>query len=380
MEPTTNMYHQQGWLSAIDSYIKGDPHLLRRIDLEHASKNAVAAWKGSMDGRIATIDLSSASDSVSLALVNQWFRNTNLYLPMMATRSDRTQLPDGTVWPLKKFASMGSALCFPIECIVFAAVCEASVMECGHDPVTSMYRVYGDDIVIESQYADTVVERLTQNGFTINLDKSFTRRGIHNFRESCGGHYLDGEDVTPIYLSRFYLSSREGRTRSKMSSYVLQRVELANGCYGRLPLTRRWCLLTLRHLPNSLRVPFVDLLTEWGDQNNTGLISHKPTNHHLMSSGLYSDDDAVLTHGTSIVRHTPEGEENGAVGLYEALRGSPRHLPNYNQLETLTIHDIISIHHRLIRERFVLEGGSEMNTNTYPVPKWVSVTTPRWLL
>lgn len=379
MEPTTLMYHQQGWLKAIARYIKWHPYLRRRINLERAELNKRDAYLGSIDGSIATIDLSAASDSVSLSLVKSWFHNTSLRLPLLATRSYKTKLPTGETWQLNKYASMGSALCFPVECLVFAAVCEAAITECGDNPGNSMYRVYGDDIVIESKYADTVIDRLTQNGFTINKEKSFIHKGANNFRESCGGFYLNGYDVTPNFLSRFFVNSKDGRRRSQMSTYVQQRIELANACYGRLPLTRRAVLLTLRTLPLSLRVPFVDPLRYWGDQNNTGLITPYPTNHHLKTDGKYSDCESNITYGTAIMRSVVQGPKDESIRLYETLRNSVPYQPSYNQLGPKSLADIRSFHRDRIQSSFG-RLGTQTDTRTYSSPKWVSVTTPRWLL
>jgi hypothetical protein len=55
-------------------------------------------------------------------------------------------------------------------------------------------RIYGDDIVCDNKTTSSLLSLLDQLGFSVNTDKSFT--GTDAYRESCGGHYFDGHDVT----------------------------------------------------------------------------------------------------------------------------------------------------------------------------------------
>jgi hypothetical protein len=57
--------------------------------------------------------------------------------------------------------------------------------------------VYGDDIIVPSEWYHLAVEGLTLSGFAVNDAKSFYRGP---FRESCGGDYLNGKDVVPVRL------------------------------------------------------------------------------------------------------------------------------------------------------------------------------------
>jgi hypothetical protein len=80
------------------------------------------AKEGSVSGEIATIDLSDASDRVSLALVEELFGfNPGFLRFLKLSRSPFAQLPGGELVLLNKFASMGSALTFPVEAMVFTA-------------------------------------------------------------------------------------------------------------------------------------------------------------------------------------------------------------------------------------------------------------------
>jgi hypothetical protein len=115
-------------------------------------------------------------------------------------------LPDGTIiGALKKFASMGSALCFPVESMYFYTICVAALLKEQNLPVThdncfkvsrDVY-VYGDDIVVPTTYASVVLDYLQKYNCKVNTHKTFY---TGRFRESCGVDAYLGELVTPIYL------------------------------------------------------------------------------------------------------------------------------------------------------------------------------------
>jgi hypothetical protein len=93
--------------------------------------------------------------------------------------------------------------------MVFAILCEAAVrLETGRKSRNFDYVVYGDDIVIKSIYGDRLVQLLDEFGFTVNPDKSFLDDNSvdHHFREACGIEALDGEDITPLRISRRFVS------------------------------------------------------------------------------------------------------------------------------------------------------------------------------
>jgi hypothetical protein len=200
MESSTLQYFQQGVLGEIDRVIEADHRLRNRIGTHDQTRNQKLARRGSIERNFATIDLSAASDSVSYDLVKAVFRGTKLYRYLITTRSSRTVLPDGRVVNLKKFAPMGSALCFPVETIIFAAICHYVTRE---HYVLGRYSVYGDDIIVPTQCVEDTMQVLETLGFRVNREKSFYSQDCW-FRESCGGEYCDGFDVTPMKVSRKY--------------------------------------------------------------------------------------------------------------------------------------------------------------------------------
>ncbi len=177
--------------------------------------NRDLAKHGSLSGELATLDLSEASDRVSNELVLAMMQDFPwLSKGIQACRSTRALLPgDRGMVPLSKFASMGSALCFPIEAMVFLTVVLLGIADAqsarlsSHDVsrLRGRVRIYGDDIIVPVDYVRCVISRLEAFGLKVNYGKSFW---TGKFRESCGGDYYDGEDVTPVRVRRVLPTSR----------------------------------------------------------------------------------------------------------------------------------------------------------------------------
>lgn len=313
MEPASLMWYQQGILRSLVKFLSNHSYLRRRFSPELQEPNRHLAWLGSIDGSFATIDLSAASDSVSWNLVKTWFRDTFLYKWMLCTRSTSVRLPNGEELALKKYAPMGSALCFPIECLVFCAIVECAIRECGGNPVGSSYRVYGDDIVVETRYAEAVIRRLIANGFTVNQKKTFCSASPQfTFRESCGGEYLNGSDVTPTRLSRRFSGLK---CQVRKPSRILALIDLANDCYSRYPSVRRRIIHAMMDLPSHKR-PLFD------STGASGIFSIEPTNWHLPSP-TWSQDYQYFTrrHGTITVDRERQWDlEVEDIRLFEYLR------------------------------------------------------------
>lgn len=313
MEPASLMWHQKGVRSSLFAYIsKHVRKISRRFQPEEQEPNRYYAWLGSLDGSFATIDLSSASDTVSWSLVQNWLGHTSLYPWLLWTRSTRTKLPDGSEIKLKKFAPMGSDLCFPIETILFIAMAECAIVESGGNPELSRFCVYGDDIVIEEQYVPALIRRLTQNGFFVNYEKSFSGQQPKGFfRESCGGYYFNGDDITPVRLSRKFSGySKLGEDKPQMISSL---IDFANECNTRYPSVRRFLIISLLRLPKTLRPPFS------GD-GAVGLFSTQPSNFHLKSKESVRYQTIEYTFGCT---HQPKHRSRRSwedIRLFEYLR------------------------------------------------------------
>lgn len=198
-EPTELQYSQQAVLYSIDEFFRRNPFFRNRIDLHCQEENRRLCRIGSLNQSLATIDLSRASDSVSLQLVREVFRGTKLLPWLLATRSTSVELPDYGVLKTSKFAPMGSSTCFPVECIIFTLIAEVArraILEDRPGIPVPVPRVFGDDIVCASETVRLVLDGLDQLGFLPNREKSFWT-GF--YRESCGKEYWYGRDISPIY-------------------------------------------------------------------------------------------------------------------------------------------------------------------------------------
>jgi hypothetical protein len=186
-EPDINMFLQKGV----------GRHIRRRLlrvgqNLNDQTINRSLACEGSLTGSLATIDLSSASDTVNTSVVKALLpRNWFLYLNDI--RSQHVTVEEETV-RTSMFSSMGNGFTFELESLIFWALMKSTSYFRG---VRGVVSVYGDDIIVPSEDYDTYLWVLAKFGFLPNVKKSF---GQGLFRESCGGHFFAGEDVTPFYL------------------------------------------------------------------------------------------------------------------------------------------------------------------------------------
>jgi hypothetical protein len=208
-EPTLNMWYQLGLGNIIRDRLKS----FFGIDLRHvADVNRHMARLGSLDEEgsrsFSTIDLESASDSISLTLVEelfpQWFSFLLKYL-----RSPVSRLPDGSALTLNMVSTMGNGYTFPLQTFLFSAVVSAVYWQLGipRKRVNSEkpnWSVFGDDIVVRSDAFDRVVHVLELLGFRVNAEKSFNKGP---FRESCGCDFFKGHMVRGVYLK--HLSSAQ---------------------------------------------------------------------------------------------------------------------------------------------------------------------------
>jgi len=233
VEPSFVMLMQQSIAGPLMEYLEGSSFPYNSIRFTDQTVNRRLAEKGSIDGSIGTIDLKDASDLVSNDLVKFIFdRSCPTFSGLIqGCRSRTARMPDGTVLTLRKFASMGSALCFPIEAMVFfTIVLTAMVKESGRVPSRSLLMslakdvaVYGDDIIVPVKMVPVVMDALESFGLKVNHSKSFSQ-GF--FRESCGGDYYKGVDVTPTYVRSWDFT---GSLRE--ASHLVAYVSLSNQLY-----------------------------------------------------------------------------------------------------------------------------------------------------
>jgi len=186
-EPDINMWLQKG----IGTHFR---RCLRRIgiNLNDQSINRSLARKGSITGDLSTLDLSSASDSVSRGLVELLL--PECWFTLLDSVRSHVTVIDGEEHRNEMFSSMGNGFTFELESLLFYALARATTYFRGIPGIVS---VYGDDLIVPSDSYDYLVWVLGYFGFSVNTEKSFASGP---FRESCGGHYYDGTDITPFYI------------------------------------------------------------------------------------------------------------------------------------------------------------------------------------
>lgn len=170
---------------------------LRRvgIDIRDQGANQRAAETGSIDGSLATIDLSMASDMVSWRLVEALFPRD--WFDFLYTLSSRCAIIDGIETELHKLSTMGNGFTFPVETLVFWALAQACSDQL---KVAKRALAYGDDIIVATEVVPLLSRVLHDCGFKVNMSKSFW---TGPFRESCGKDYYLGIDVRPFFLKGF---------------------------------------------------------------------------------------------------------------------------------------------------------------------------------
>jgi len=230
MEPTAMQYAQQAILRLIQEEVKVS-YLNSFIGLDDQEPNQLMAKEGSLTGNLATLDLSEASDRVSCETVSYMLRrHKHFHDAVLACRSRRARLPSGDVISLAKFASMGSALCFPMEAMVFLSAIFLGIEEDLGRPLTKedvksyrgRVRVFGDDIIVPVDHVRSVCRSLESFGLKVNERKSFWNG---KFRESCGKEFYFGTDVSIVRVRRKNPSTR------KDGQEIVSTVSLRNQLY-----------------------------------------------------------------------------------------------------------------------------------------------------
>lgn len=207
-EPLEFQYIQQGLSREVVSRLESHPLTGGYVNFEKQSVNAQLALSSSRDRKYATLDLKDASDRVSMALVRKLFSGCpDLLRALEAVRTTSTLLPDGRVIEFKKHAPMGSAMCFPIMSVALWALAVGAVRQLvPFDQAKTSVFVYGDDVIVPTEFAEAVISGFENVGLKVNVDKCYWSG---NFRESCGMDALFGVQVTPARAKLLPASSHD---------------------------------------------------------------------------------------------------------------------------------------------------------------------------
>jgi hypothetical protein len=216
IEPSLNMFYQLGLGEILAKRLKR----FFGIDLQtQPDVNRCLAALGSKvdstwgDG-FATIDLSSASDSLSMSLAGYSIPPDALD-KLLSLRShygvfggqERTSAANHV--KLHMLSTMGNGFTFPLQTAMFAAIAAASVSQ--DDSILAMpkawsemnlgglYSCFGDDIIVKPRAYERTLWLLRWLGFRPNPEKCFASGW---FRESCGFDFYRGFNVRPFFLRK----------------------------------------------------------------------------------------------------------------------------------------------------------------------------------
>lgn len=197
IEPTLNTIFQSGFGKILER------RLGERFGISLPKQqllNRDLARLGSLNDDISTIDLSSASDTISLKML-KWLLPAEFYNWLVRYRSVSTEIKGRGTVPLHMVSTMGNGFTFPLQTMIFACVVVAAFRFRGKPDCLSSTKhswgVNGDDIACPSFITRDVIHLLEVLGFKVNDDKTFVEGP---FRESCGHDYFLGSNVRGVYV------------------------------------------------------------------------------------------------------------------------------------------------------------------------------------
>lgn len=203
VEPNLNVLFQLGCGAILSRRLRS----YFGIDLEvQQERNRILARRGSKRSLdlYGTIDLESASDSISRAMLVEYLPKEFLFW-LDRYRTTHVETPRG-VEELGMISSMGNGFTFPLQTILFSSMVVAVYKSLGLQvkrPTrkgTGNFGVNGDDIVVRRSAVPRLLWLLGYLGFRVNTAKSFVKGP---FRESCGGDYYNGHSVRGVYIKRW---------------------------------------------------------------------------------------------------------------------------------------------------------------------------------
>lgn len=228
-EPRRKQFLQQGLGRYLMDLIQAHPLTSGCVNFADQSINQRKARLASEYCEMATLDMKEASNRIAVLLLD-WIFPVELARCLLATRTPSAEMPDGRIVPLHMFAGMGSACCFPVESLVFFALCKGVIEAYGSYRKGCLY-VYGDDIIVDTAYVGAITFVLDQLGMIVNVDKSYSRSF---YRESCGLEAYAGIEITPVKVKKLHPVRMDGRVSPKdLVAYCDKANELYDKGYTR---------------------------------------------------------------------------------------------------------------------------------------------------
>jgi len=228
--------------------------------VEQPDRNRQLAYIGSLDesqgpNAPSTIDLSDASDTVSLALTRKLLTFLPNIWKCVCFIRDRNVEVLGTVYPLHMVSTMGCGFTFPLQTFIYLSLVKACYRYL-RVPESAIWRggvlrvlgVFGDDIIVKASVYPLVLSTLTELGMTVNGSKSFCDGP---FRESCGTDWYRGRNIRGVYIKKL-------DTPEDIVDLVNR---LADWSAAWVPLTS-----TLRYLMGILKPVYRNVVPPWEDE------------------------------------------------------------------------------------------------------------------
>lgn len=211
------------------------------IDIHDQTTNQELGRWGVKMGNFATVDMTSASDSVRYDLAMTVF-------PPCVTREIRKWdstgfMAAGRPHVKHMWSTSGAATTFVVESVLFYAVMRvATDLYCNFAGIDDARRelyygaAYGDDVIVHADVFETFCDLLSMLGFIVNTDKSFC---VESYRETCGGEWFwDGaiKDCATIYWPRKALCRPSAPVKGEINQQCLETlaslVSLQHRCFA----------------------------------------------------------------------------------------------------------------------------------------------------
>lgn len=318
LEPAEYMWVQQALKRWMYSHIEKHWITAGRVNFTDQTVNQklTSEWD-----EFATLDMSKASDSVSLALVRYLFQGTWILPYLLASRTPGVVLPSGEVLFYRKFAPMGSAVCFPVEAVTFFALACASIHHSSGITLRHAFKkvfVYGDDIILPREMVEAVFADFSKVGLKFNTGKSFY---AGKFRESCGRDAYDGVDVTPVRLRRPHLVNRKHDPSSIVEHHNMlfaKGYRSAATAFLRAAL-KRYAYLKKMRIPYSTRTD-LPILTLFSESTNDVRVFTKDSIAYVRG-WMYKPDSIEANSADEMMYYRESLSLGGPVGEWALPRG-----------------------------------------------------------
>lgn len=206
IEPKELQFMQQGLMRVLYKHVHSHFLTKRSIDFE----DQVVSMKMARSLRFATIDLKDASDRISLMLARIIFPRA--FLKLVTSMRSTHVAWDGVLYKSNILATMGNALCFPLETLTFwsialGAMIAANRIQLDRSNVRDVLRqfpirVFGDDVIAPRKWYPFIERVFEDCGFVINRNKTAVDSLV---REACGSWWFNATDVRIVRFKSFRL-------------------------------------------------------------------------------------------------------------------------------------------------------------------------------